>query len=60
MAAIPQLSDAIFSASQADLAQLNGFAADPLQSGLVKINFYELVLALILESEPTTTAQVAG
>jgi hypothetical protein len=59
-AAIPQLSDAIYSALHADLPQLNGFAADLLQSGMCKINFYELALALILESEPTTTAQIVG
>jgi hypothetical protein len=51
-AAIPHLSDAIFSSLQEDLPQLDGLASDLLSSGLSKINFYELSLALILENEP--------
>src|SRR5688572_13888000 len=55
-AAIPQLSDAIFSRLQDDLPKLDGFASELLNSGLSKINFYELALALILESENKTGA----
>jgi hypothetical protein len=56
-AAIPQLSDAIFSSLQEALPKLDGFASDLLNSGLSRINFYELSLALILESETTTSAR---
>jgi hypothetical protein len=57
-AAIPQLSDAIFSSLQDSLPKLDGFASDLLSSGLSKINFYELSLALILESETKTSARL--
>jgi hypothetical protein len=50
-AAIPKLSDAIFAALQHELPKLDGLAADLLNSGMAKINFYELALALILEPE---------
>jgi hypothetical protein len=49
-AAIPKLSDAIYAALQEELPKLDGLAAQLLSSGTAKINFYELALALILES----------
>ena len=57
-AAIPQLSDAIFSSLQEELPKLDGFASELLNSGLCKINFYELALALILEAESKTGGRV--
>ena len=54
-AAIPQLSDAIFSSLQEAMPKLDGLASDLLSSGLSKINFFELSLALILESEAKTS-----
>ncbi len=50
-AAIPRLSDAIFSSLQEDLPKLDGLASGLLTSGLSRINFYELSLALIMENE---------
>jgi hypothetical protein len=58
-AAIPQLSDAIFAGLQENLPELDGLASQLLSSGLSKINFYELALALILESESATVRPVA-
>jgi hypothetical protein len=49
--AIPQLSDAIFGRLQEELPKLDGLAAQLMGSGLAKINFYELALALLLEAE---------
>ena len=57
-AAIPQLSDAIFTSLHEDLPKLDGLASDLLKSGLSKINFYELALALILESESKTGTRI--
>ena len=56
--AIPELSDAIFIALQQDLPKLDGLASDLMSSGLAKVNFYELALALILESESKTGGRV--
>ena len=57
-AAIPRLSDEIFSRLQEDLPKLDGLASQLLNSGIAKINFYELSLALILESQDTTSARM--
>ena len=59
-AAIPQLSDAIFSRLQEDLPKLDGLASELLSSGLSKINFYELALALILEAESKTGGRITA
>ncbi len=50
-AAIPRLSEAIYVGLRADMPQLEGLAAQLLGSGMAKINFYELSLALILEQD---------
>ena len=50
-AAIPRLSDELLSRLEEDLPKLEGLASQLLNSGIAKINFYELSLALILECE---------
>jgi hypothetical protein len=59
-AAIPQLSDAIFSRLQENLPKVDGLASELLSSGLSKINFYELALALILEAESKTGGRITA
>jgi hypothetical protein len=48
--AVPRLSDIIYDALARELPALDGVAAALLQAGLKRVNFYELALALLLET----------
>jgi hypothetical protein len=48
--AIPKMANVIFEALASELPKLNGVSDALLQAGLNRVNFYELALALLLES----------
>ncbi len=59
-AAIPRLSDAILLELEEALPKVEGLAGELLKSGMLKVNFYEFALALILESESKTYSSLTA
>jgi hypothetical protein len=57
--ALPRLSDIIYDAVENELPALDGMAATLLQAGLNRVNFYELALALLLETGVPVEARAA-
>jgi hypothetical protein len=57
--AVPNLSNMIYEELSKEIPDLGGVAAELLKSGLFRVNFYELALALLLESgaPPPTDGQ---
>jgi hypothetical protein len=53
--AVPRLAEAILAELELELPKLDGIAAEMLQSGLRRVAFYELALALVLETGSTTS-----
>jgi hypothetical protein len=53
--AVPHLADAILTELESELPKLDGIAGELLQSGLRRVAFYELALALVLETGGETT-----
>jgi hypothetical protein len=51
--AVPRLADAILAELESELPKLDGIAGEMLQSGLRRVAFYELALALVLETGAT-------
>ena len=48
--AVPSLSNMIYEELSTEIPELGGVSAELLKSGLYRVNFYELALALLLES----------
>lgn len=48
--AVPSLSNMIYEELSKEMPDLGGVSAELLKSGLYRVNFYELALALLLES----------
>jgi hypothetical protein len=48
--AVPRLSDAIYSELKAELPDLDGIVREMLESGLRRVNFYELAMVFVLET----------
>jgi hypothetical protein len=48
--AVPKLSNMIYEDLSKEIPELSGVAHELLKSGLFRVNFYELALALLLES----------
>jgi hypothetical protein len=53
--AVPRLADAILAELESEFPKLDGIAGEMLQSGLRRVAFYELALALVLETGAKTT-----
>jgi hypothetical protein len=53
--AVPRLARAILTELESELPKLDGIAAEMLQSGLRRVAFYELALALVLETGATAS-----
>ena len=52
--AVPSLSNMIYEELSKEIPELGGVSAELLKSGLYRVNFYELALALLLESGAAT------
>ena len=52
--AVPRLADAILTELESELPKLDGIAGEMLQSGLRRVAFYELALALVLDTGAKT------
>jgi hypothetical protein len=53
--AVPRLAGAILAELELEMPKLDGLAAEMLQSGLRRVAFYELALALVLETGATAS-----
>ena len=52
--AVPHLADAILTELESELPKLDGIPGELLQSGLRRVAFYELALALVLDTGAKT------
>ena len=58
-AAIPRLSNMIYEELYKEIPQWDGIAAELVKSGLFRVNFFELALALLLEAGASAQPQAA-
>ncbi len=47
---IPRLSELLLKELQSELPRLKGVAAEILHSGIARVNFYEIAVALLIEA----------